>query len=279
MSKQQPECDGKIALVTGASRGIGAAIAERLASEGAAVALAARSLDTAPEKMPGTLREMVSTIEARGGKALAIQSDVGVSRDRERMVAECVNELGPIDILINNAAYGPYRSSLKFSEADFAKTLEINMFAALHLSQQVLPGMIERGSGWIVNISSATVKNPDGPPYIAWEKVGGHHLYGASKAGLDRLTAGMAAEFHGKGVAINTLAPVAAVMTPGVYAKGIADFIEDSMKEPVEAMAEAALLLSSCDPEKVTGRITYSGELLAEFGREMRALDGSPFPG
>ena len=70
----------------------------------------------------------------------------------------------------------------------------------------------------------------------------------------------MAAEFHGKGVAINTLAPVAAVMTPGVYAKGIADFIEgDSMKEPVEAMAEAALLLSSCDPEKVTGRITYSG--------------------
>ena len=277
MSSPQPECEGKIALVTGSSRGIGAAIAERLASEGAAVALSARSLDTAPEKMPGTLREMVETIEGRGGRALAIQGDVGVAKDRERMVDECEKQLGPVDILINNAAYGPYRPTLEFSAEDFAKTLEMNMFAALHLSQRVLPGMLERGRGWIVNISSATVKLPNGPPYIAWEKLGGHHLYGASKAGLDRLTAGMAAEHHGKGVAINTLAPVAAVMTPGVYAKGIADFIEDSMKEPVETMAEAALLLSTCDPEKVTGRVTYSGDLLAEFGRELRALDGSPF--
>ena len=276
MSSPERLCEGRVALITGASRGIGAAIAERLASEGAAVALAARSLDTSPKDLPGTLREQVATIEARGGRALAIQSDAALGADRERMVSACEKELGPIDILVNNAAAGPYRPALEFTDHDFSKTLELNVNATLHLSQLVLPGMCERGSGWIVNISSATVKHPEGPPYIAWEKLGGHHLYGASKAMLDRLTTGFAAEFSEKGIAINTLAPVAAVITPGVESKGIAQFIEDSMIEPVEAMAEAALLLSSCDPARLTGRVTYSGDLLEEFGREIRALDGSP---
>jgi NAD(P)-dependent dehydrogenase (short-subunit alcohol dehydrogenase family) len=261
---------GRVALVTGGSRGIGRAICLALAEDGADVAVNYRRDDAAASKT-------VAAIEALGRKARAYQASVDDFDALAVMVAGAEKELGPIDILVNNAAYGPYRPTLEFSAEDFTKTLGMNMFAALDLSQRVLPGMLERGRGWIVNISSATVKLPDGPPYMAWEQLGGHHLYGASKSGLDRLTVGMAAELHGKGVAINTLAPVAAVMTPGVYAKGIADFIEDSMKEPVETMAEAALLLSTCDPEKLTGRVTYSGDLLAEFGRELRALDGSPF--
>ncbi|MED5263092.1 MAG: SDR family NAD(P)-dependent oxidoreductase [Myxococcota bacterium] len=276
MKKNGGECAGRVALVTGASRGIGAAIAERLASEGAHVALAARSLDSAPEGVPGTLIEMTERIESRGGRAIAIQGDVSRAEDRERMASECENKLGPIEILVNNAAYGPYRPFSKFSAEDFERALGINMYATLHLSQLVLPGMCERRSGWIVNISSATAKHPVGPPYIAWERIGGHHLYGASKAGLDRLTAGMAAEFEEHGIAINTLAPVAAVMTPGVVASGVGKFIEDSMIEPVEAMAEAALLLSTCDPAEITGRITYSVEFLEERGRAIRALDGTP---
>ena len=276
MEKNTGECAGRVALVTGASRGIGAAIAERLASEGAHVALAARSLNSAPEGVPGTLVEMTERIESRGGRAIAIQGDVSRAEDRERMVSECESELGPIEILVNNAAFGPYRPFSKFSAEDFERALGINMYATLHLSQLVLPGMCERRSGWIVNISSATAKHPVGPPYIAWERIGGHHLYGASKAGLDRLTAGMAAEFEEHGIAINTLAPVAAVMTPGVVASGVGKFIEDSMIEPVEAMAEAALLLSTCDPAEITGRITYSVEFLEERGRVIRALDGTP---
>jgi len=276
MGTVERECEGRVALVTGASRGIGAAIAERLASAGARVALAARSLDRAPENVPGTLVEQVGLIESRGGRAVAIQGDVGVAQDRERMVTECEKALGGVEILVNNAAYGPYRLSPKFSAEDFERTLGINMYAALHLSQLVLPGMCERRCGWIVNISSATAKHPVGPPFIAWERIGGHHLYGASKAGLDRLTTGMAAEFEEHGIAINTLAPVAAVMTPGVEASGVGKFIEESMIEPVEAMAEAALLLSACNPAELTGRVTYSKELLEERGQPIRALDGSP---
>jgi NAD(P)-dependent dehydrogenase (short-subunit alcohol dehydrogenase family) len=99
------------------------------------------------------------------------------------------------------------------------------------------------------------------------------HLYAASKAALNRLTLGLAAELAADGVAVNTLAPVAAVLTPGVEALGATRWIEPSMIEPIEAIAEAALALATCDAA-TTGRITYSLPLLQELAREVRALDG-----
>ena len=268
------ELTDRVALVTGASRGIGAAIAERLASEGARVAAVARSLDQHPPKVRGTLRETVATIEARGGTAVAIQGDVLDAASRRRFVAECRERLGPIDILVNNAAHGPYRPFLKFSERDFRDTLEANLRAPFELSQLVLPDMLARKRGWILNISSATAFHPAKPPYIEWERSGGYHLYAASKAALDRLSTGLAAEFYAKGVAVNALAPVAAVITPGVEATDVGKWIEPSMIEPVEAMAEAALALCSGDPARLTGRVAYSLRLLEEIGRTIRTLDG-----
>src|SRR6266850_3247336 len=94
-------CEGKVALVTGASRGIGAAIARRLAAEGAAVAAVARSLDEAPKGVSGTLRETVTAIEASGGRAVAIQGDILDASGREEFVTRCRELLGPIDILVN----------------------------------------------------------------------------------------------------------------------------------------------------------------------------------
>jgi NAD(P)-dependent dehydrogenase (short-subunit alcohol dehydrogenase family) len=131
-----------------------------------------------------------------------------------------------------------------------------------------------RRRGWILNISPATAQHPQGPPYIEWQRRGGSHLYAAGKAALDRLTTGLAAELHADGIAVNALAPVAAVITEGVRATGADRFIEPSMIEPVEAMAEAALALVSGDPAKQTGRIVYSLRLLEELGREIRTLDG-----
>ena len=266
--------EGKVSLVTGASRGIGAAIARRLASEGARVAVVARSLDQAPEGVAGTLRETVATIEADGGRAVAIRGDILDARSREAFVAACRAELGPLDILVNNATFGPYRPLEKFREREIALTLESSVGAPLHLVQLALPDLRAKRRGWILNISSATAKHPEGPPYSEWQRRGGSHLYASGKAALDRLTTGLAAELHGDGIAVNALAPVAAVITEGVRASGAERFIEPSMIEPVEAMAEAALALVTGDPEKLTGRIAYSLRLLEELGREIRTLDG-----
>lgn len=267
-----------MAFVTGASRGIGAAIAERLAAAGARVAAVARSLDRDRPGAPGTLRETVARIEARGAEAVAIRGDVLDAASRASAVASCRERLGPIDILVNNAAAGPYRPFEAFGERDFEVTFTANVWAPLALAQAALPDMRRAGRGWIVNVSSATAEPPTGPPWSAWEREGGHHLYAASKAALNRLTAGLAVELAADGIAVNTLAPVAAVLTPAVKAVGADRFIEPSMVEPVEVMAEAALALCACDPAALSGRVTYSGPLLAELGREPRALDGGAAP-
>jgi NAD(P)-dependent dehydrogenase (short-subunit alcohol dehydrogenase family) len=144
----------------------------------------------------------------------------------------------------------------------------------LHLVQLALPDMRAKRRGWILNISSATAIHPEGPPYIEFARKGGSHLYAAAKAALDRLTTGLAAELHEDGIAVNTLAPVAAVITEGVRAVGADRWIEPSMIEPVEAMAEAALVLCSGDPATQTGRVTYSLKLLESLGRKVHTLDG-----
>ena len=257
-------CEGRVAIVTGASRGIGVAIAERLAAEGASVAVAARTLEPHP-RLPGTLRETIAAIEKRGGRALAVQTDLLDAASRARLVQETEAELGPIDILVNNAAAAFYMPFERYSEKRFRVAFEVNLRAPFELAQLVLPGMRERKRGWILNISSATSKLPQGPPFEAWQKQGGDLLYATTKAALNRFTAGLAAEVCDEGIAVNSLAPVAAVMTPGAEAQGVIP--EGTPFEPVEVMAEAALVLCSCDPQQLNGRIAYSGPLLEELGR------------
>ena len=164
--------EGRIALVTGASRGIGAAIAERLAAEGAAVALAARSMEAHPH-LPGTLKETRERIEKRGGRAVAIAADMMSDDDRARLVEETVSTLGPVDALVNNAAASFYFPFLDVSEKRFRVAFEVNVRAPWDLCQRVLPGMRERGRGWIVNVSSDTATHPAGPPYGEFQRLGG----------------------------------------------------------------------------------------------------------
>jgi citronellol/citronellal dehydrogenase len=254
-------------LVTGASRGIGAAIAERLAAAGASVAVTARTLDeVVGAPLPGSLRRTVDAIEAYGVGGFAFAADLTDADDRSRIAPAVEAALGPVDILINNAAAAIYAPVSEMPLRRRELLFEVNVHAPVDLAQAVVAGMRERGAGWIVNISSATSAHPVGPPY-PWIAMGTSTTpYGAAKAALERFTTGLAAEVFGAGIAVNALAPVTGVLTEGA-ALVMAGRVDTSGFEPVEHMAEAAAYLASCSVEQCTGRLLSSGALLREIGR------------
>jgi len=264
--------EGKTALVTGASRGIGTAIARRLAAEGAQVACVARTLDPDP-KYTGTLRDTIDLIEKAGGRAKAFKCDLSNSDDRKRMVDEVHNECGPVDILVNNAAVTFFLPIDTFPEKRFKLMIETQVWASIDLAQQVIPDMRSRGAGWILNISSRASTKPAGPPFDAFYAEGHSSVYGLCKAALERLSLGMAAELYNDRIAVNTLAPWDNVPTPGA---GAHDLVENFRLEREEIIAQAALELVANDPRTLTGRVALSQPFLEERGVLPRALDGGP---
>jgi citronellol/citronellal dehydrogenase len=272
------ECDGRVALVTGASRGIGAAIAMRLAEEGAAVAVTARTLEAHPTlfgtldarpTLPGTLNDVVAQLKTHGSKAIAIQADLADDNARARVVPAVETTLGPVDILVNNAAAAFYAPTAELNLRRRRLLFELNVHALVDLAQQVIPAMRAQRRGWIVNISSATSRHPSGPPFDPGIKLGATStLYGATKAALERITTGLAAEVYDDGIAVNSVAPVAAVRTPGAEAH-LGRLLDDrpEIVEPIDLIVEAALVLATCDPATVTGRVVYSRPFLRELGR------------
>jgi citronellol/citronellal dehydrogenase len=270
-------CDGMVALVTGASRGIGAATAIRLAAEGAAVGVTARTADAHPT-LAGSLRETVERIEALGGRTVAVVADLADADDRARIVPEVQAALGRVDILVNNAAAAFYLPTPEITLKRRRIMFELNVHAPIDLAQAVIPGMRAKGRGWIVNVSSATSKHPSGPPFPKGHSVGAvAATYGASKAALERYTTGLAAELYEDGIAVNSVAPVAAVRTPGADAL-VSDVMaaNPDLVEPMEVMVEAILALCTCDPTTLTGRLTSSRPLLDELGITAKNLDGTP---
>jgi citronellol/citronellal dehydrogenase len=252
--------DGRTALVTGASRGIGQHIAERFAQQGAAVALVARTVAAGDSRLPGSLDEVVGRIKDSGGHAVAIAADLSDPDDVETIVARVEAELGPIDTLVNNAGVNFYGPALEVPAKRYALMFQIMVHTTFRLCQLAVPGMVERGRGWVVNITSKQARHPKGPPYPDWAS-DGCAPYGMCKAAIDRLSTGLAAEVHGTGVSVNALGTSALVMTPGVAAVS-PHTPENTPVEPDDAMADAALALCTTPPGEVTGRIVYSMELL-----------------
>ena len=255
-------CDGKVALVTGTSRGLGKAIAKRLAAEGAAVALTARTLEPDP-KYRGSLRETLKDIEAAGGNAIAVAADLSQSDERERLFAEVVEKVGAPDILVNNAAVTFLRPLDAFPERRVRLMVEMHVMAPLHLTQLAIPAMRERGRGWVLNVTSVGGDLPDGPPFSDFDRSAGFGVYGTVKAALNRLTKSLAAELYDDGIAVNAAAPTNPVATEGAGALDLAK----TDTEDISLITETALRLCTGDPKTLTGRIAHTQSFLREIGR------------
>lgn len=262
--------NGKTALITGASRGIGHAIAQRFAAEGAAVVLCASRLGQ-HGKLRGTLEEAVQNLCASGAQAAAEVCDLRDSDARADLVARAAAHFGPIDILVNNAAASTMNLPSLITTEQRNAMFDINVNVPAELTQQALPGMRERGAGWILNISSATVNQPIVPYRDSREAALVIGDYGASKAALNRYSAALAHELAPENIFVNTLAPESIVLTSGAdYVRDIARRNPD-MLEPVEMMAEAALALCS---SRHVGVMAYSRQLVHSLGLAVKSLDG-----
>ncbi|KMO82760.1 SDR family NAD(P)-dependent oxidoreductase [Mycolicibacterium chlorophenolicum] len=267
---------GKTALVTGSSRGIGRAIAQRLAAEGATVAVTARSHQPSPslragtsEAIPGTIDETIALIEAAGGSAFGVAADLEDDAARDGLVQTVVDRAGGIDILVNNAGFADYSVVEHMPRATFDRTVAHYLTTPFALTQAAIPHMRRRGGGWIVNIGSVTGVAPV-RPYRDYNKTAGDVIYASCKAALHRFTQGVAAELLDANIAVNCVGPSTAVRTPGA-----APLIPNSFPtEPVEYLAETVLAMCHLPAEARTGLVAFSLHYPWSQNLKVHSLDG-----
>jgi citronellol/citronellal dehydrogenase len=257
---------GKVAIVTGASRGIGQEIATLFAAEGAKVVCAARTLNEGDHQLAGSLNRTVEAIRAKGGEAAAVTADVSTEAGCLSLIEQARAAYGPIDVLVNNAALNYYIPTVDYPTNRWVRAFAVNVHGPFILSKTVLPDMIAKSAGAIVNISSGSAIGPGRGPYEDQTAHGGV-LYGATKAALERFTQGLAQEVaqYG-GITVAAVSPSRVVPTPGTVFHKLMSSLDDPNGEPPAYMARAVLLLASEPASKVNGRVTYSQQILNEYG-------------
>lgn len=258
--------DDKVVIVTGASRGIGKDIAVLFAAEGGKVICAARTVEEGTHPLEGSLNTTIQEIRDAGGEATAAAANISLPEDCEALVQAARDTYGPVDVLVNNAALTYFIPVKDYPLNRWMRSWAVNFHAPFILSQLVLEDMMSRGSGSIVNISSGAAIGPGRGPYQDVPPNSGGTCYGAEKAALERFTQGLAQEVYEHGISVTAVSPSQVVPTPGTVFHNLVTGIDDPRGEHPELMAKASLLLATEPVEDVSGRVTYSQQILKEYG-------------
>ncbi|HTS64355.1 MAG TPA: SDR family oxidoreductase [Candidatus Acidoferrales bacterium] len=250
-SALHPDLAGRVALVTGASRGIGKALALRLAAEGAAVVVAAKS-EQSTERLPGSIHETVDAIRARGGRALAVPTDVRDDEAVRRMIDRAIEEYGRLDILVNNAGAIWLQPILQTPPKRFDLVVGVNVRAAYVACYYALPHMVKQKWGHILNMCPRLSSGPS-PGKVA---------YMISKLGMAYVALGLAAEHAADNIAGNTLWPRTIIESQASVNWRMAG--PDQWRTP-EILCDASLAIFGREPHTCTGRQWIDEEALAEL--------------
>lgn len=260
----------KVAIVTGASRGIGKAIALGFAAHGATVVVAARSESPPHEKLPGTIYETAEAITAAGGRALPVRCDVTDETSVAALVERTLAELGRIDVLVNNAAVDFPSPVVSMPLKRWEIVLKVDLTGPFICSRAVLPSMMERRSGSIINITSQAGSEQGG------KTVGYSAAYAAAKAGLDRLTWALAVEVEEYGIAVNGLKPAKVVDSEGMRMWATEE--EKRLFVPPDSMVACALFLAEQTASTLTGMVATDEDYIARYGLKVPALPAAGPP-
>ena len=246
--------EGKVAIITGASRGLGQYCALGFAREGARVAVAARTVEDARSQLPGTIHETANMIEEAGGEALAVACNVGDISSIEAMTQKVIEKWGRIDILMNNAAIQPPGVNSTITPKHWELQYRINVHGPFHCIRAVLPSMLDQGGGNIINISSGAAFG--GTPY------------GGTKRALEAMTIGLAEELKSKEIVANALRPLGAIETPGfLFAQVPRGEQSGDLPElpPSDSYVEASVLLALQTTDSFTGRVHDDAEIIGHL--------------
>lgn len=247
--------EGKVAIVTGASRGLGKAFALDFAKEGADIVVAART--ETEGKIPGTINQTADEVKALGRRALPVKCDVANEESVNALVQKSLEEFGKIDVLVNNAGVAWWPPITETPSKRFELVLRVNLIGAFLCVKAVLPGMIEQKKGSIINISSLAAN----------KKVRGFSgiSYGVSKAGLERFTWGLAAELGQYNIAVNAIKPLLVIGTEGIVALAPPDADRSQWQSP-DLMVKACTFLAAQDASGVTGTVSTDNEFCQWHG-------------
>ena len=252
---------GKVAIITGASRGVGKAVALKLAEHGVKIAVGAKTVESSP-KTPGTIFDTVKEIEARGSEAMAVPTDVRFEEQIQNLVQKTVEHFGRLDIVVNNAGAIFWLPVEQLPVKRFDLMMQINYRAPFVLCHEAIPSMKKQSEGWIINMSPPTQIG-----VLAAEGWAGRTGYLMSKFGMTHLTMGLAEELKSSHISVNSLWPMNLIDTQAtrVFAGMFKAGASVSRYAP-ELLADASLEILKTPPAQLTGQALIAEEFLKSRG-------------